>query len=134
MRKFVINVNGNNYKVEVEEVFDEKIREKTPINERPKNKPIEKPAVKDTPIIKKEEKKNVSVSEGGEIVKAPMPGTILKILVKEGDLVKSNQNLLILEAMKMENEIVSPKEGKITKICVESGATVSSGDDLIIIE
>lgn len=63
-----------------------------------------------------------------------MPGTILNINVKEGDIVKSGQTLIILEAMKMENEIVAPKDGKVTGIYVSKGATVKTEDKLVGIE
>ncbi len=60
-----------------------------------------------------------------------MPGKILKILVKEGDQVKTGQGLLVLEAMKMENEIPAPKDGIVKKILVKEGDTVNTGDPLI---
>ncbi|ACJ16392.1 oxaloacetate decarboxylase, alpha subunit [Thermococcus onnurineus NA1] len=69
------------------------------------------------------------VGEG--VVTAPMPGKILRILVKEGDQVKTGQGLLILEAMKMENEIPAPKDGTIKKILIKEGQTVDTGQPLI---
>ncbi|ASI98250.1 acetyl-CoA carboxylase biotin carboxyl carrier protein subunit [Thermococcus celer] len=73
-----------------------------------------------------------SAAPGGEgVVTAPMPGKILRILVKEGDSVKTGQGLLVLEAMKMENEIPSPKDGVIKKILVKEGDTVDTGQALI---
>lgn len=71
---------------------------------------------------------------GEGVVTAPMPGKILKILVKEGEQVKTGQGLLILEAMKMENEIPAPKDGVVKKILVKEGDTVNTGDPLIEIE
>ena len=68
---------------------------------------------------------------GEGVVTAPMPGKILRILVKEGESVKTGQGLLILEAMKMENEIPSPKDGVIKKILVKEGDTVDTGQPLI---
>ena len=74
-------------------------------------------------------------SGGGEgVVTAPMPGKILRILVKEGEEVKTGQGLITLEAMKMENEIPAPKNGTIKKILVKEGDTVNTGDPLIEIE
>ncbi len=71
-------------------------------------------------------------SGGGEgVVTAPMPGKILRILVKEGEEVKTGQGLITLEAMKMENEIPAPKNGTIKKILVKEGDTVNTGDPLI---
>ena len=68
---------------------------------------------------------------GEGVVTAPMPGKILRILVKEGEEVKTGQGLLILEAMKMENEIPSPKDGVVKKILVKEGDTVDTGQALI---
>ena len=68
---------------------------------------------------------------GEGVVTAPMPGKILRILVKEGEEVKTGQGLLTLEAMKMENEIPSPKDGVIKKILVKEGDTVDTGQALI---
>ncbi|WP_054840246.1 biotin/lipoyl-containing protein [Thermococcus sp. JCM 11816] len=67
----------------------------------------------------------------GVVTAPPMPGKILKILVKEGEQVRTGQGLLILEAMKMENEIPAPKDGVVKKILVKEGDTVNTGDPLI---
>jgi len=66
-------------------------------------------------------------------VKAPMPGLILRTEVKEGELVKENQLLLVMEAMKMENEIFAPCNGKVIKVCVSQGQQMNSGDELVIL-
>ncbi|WP_457750853.1 biotin/lipoyl-containing protein, partial [Thermococcus sp.] len=71
---------------------------------------------------------------GEGVVTAPMPGKILRILVKEGDEVKTGQGLLVLEAMKMENEVSSPKDGIVKRILVTEGDTVDSGQALIELE
>ena len=62
---------------------------------------------------------------------APMPGSILAVNVKPGDSFRSGQVLLILEAMKMENEIMAPCDGKVVSVSVQSGTSVNSGDVLI---
>ena len=64
---------------------------------------------------------------GGEEVKAPMPGAILSVSVKQGDAVKKGQVLFILEAMKMENEILAPKDGVVAALSVQAGQTVETG-------
>ena len=69
----------------------------------------------------------------GETVAAPMPGNILRIDVNQGDVVKSRQVLVILEAMKMENEIVAPKDGTVAQIVTSKGAVVDTGSPLVII-
>ncbi len=70
-------------------------------------------------------------SGNGEPVKAPMQGTILDVKVKAGDSVKAGDNLLILEAMKLENEIKAPKDGTIKEVLVKKGDTVNSSDVLV---
>ena len=69
----------------------------------------------------------------GETVAAPMPGNILRVDVKQGDTVKAGQILVILEAMKMENEIVSPKDGTVAQVVTSKGAVVDTGAPLVII-
>ena len=71
---------------------------------------------------------------GGEGIKAPMPGTILDIKVCSGSRVKKGDVLFILEAMKMENEIVAPKDGVIAQIQTAKGSTVNTGDLLAVIQ
>ena len=67
-------------------------------------------------------------------IKSPLPGVILEIKVKEGDTVKRGQTLLVLEAMKMENDIKADRDGKVTAIKVSQGESILEGTDLIIIE
>ena len=112
MRKFNITVNGVAYEVEVEEIQGGAQAPKA-------TAPAASAAV--------------SASGGQESVNAPMPGNILDVRVKAGDSVKKGQILLILEAMKMENEILAPKDGKVVAVNVTKGATVNSGDALVII-
>ncbi len=69
----------------------------------------------------------------GEVVKSPMPGNVLKINVAQGQQVKEGEVLLILEAMKMENEVVSPKAGTVAQIVVDKGAVVETGAALVVI-
>lgn len=69
----------------------------------------------------------------GEVVKSPMPGSILKINVSEGQKVNEGDVLLILEAMKMENEVIAPKAGTVAQIAVAKGAVVETGAPLLVI-
>lgn len=134
MRKFLINVNGNQYEVEVEEITSSSASTKPQV-ESPQPAPkVERPAPQPKQEPKAEAPKKVAAKTGQEVIKAPMPGTILNINVKEGDNVKKGQVLLILEAMKMENEIVSPRDGKVVGIAVSKGTSVNTGDDMVIIE
>ena len=74
-----------------------------------------------------------AVTGAGEAVNAPMPGNILKVNVKAGDAVKSGTVLVVLEAMKMENEIRAPKDGTVTQVLVSKGSTVDTGAPLVVI-
>ena len=73
------------------------------------------------------------VTGAGESVSAPMPGTILKVNVTAGQAVKEGDLLCVLEAMKMENEILAPKAGTITQVVAAKGASVNTGDALVVI-
>jgi biotin carboxyl carrier protein len=66
-------------------------------------------------------------------VSAPLPGTILEVAVREGDSVTAGQVLVIIEAMKMENEITSPQSGIIAQVLVSKGASVNTGDVMLVI-
>jgi biotin carboxyl carrier protein len=85
-------------------------------------------------IKKMLKEKKLAEVEGKQILEAPMPGNITKILVDEGSHVEKDQPLLILVAMKMENEITSPKKGVVSKIFVKPNEAVSAGTKLIVIE
>ena len=74
-----------------------------------------------------------AVTGAGEAVTAPMPGNILKVNVNVGDAVKEGQCLVVLEAMKMENEIMAPKNGTVTQVVVSKGSTVDTGAPLVVI-
>lgn len=69
--------------------------------------------------------------EGSSTIPAPLPGLILEVMVREGDTVKAGQSLLVMEAMKMENQIQAPFDGTVKKIFVQKGANISEGDKLI---
>jgi len=71
---------------------------------------------------------------GPQRITAPMPGKIVRISVAEKEEVKAGQGVLVMEAMKMQNEMKSPKDGKVQKVLVAEGATVNAGDVLAVIE
>lgn len=128
MRKFNITVNGVSYEVEVEEITEGvQTAPRTVVT----NPTVQVP-VKTTPS----QTSNVSkeVPADATIVDAPMQGNAWKVLVKEGDKVKKGQVLIILEAMKMENEIMSPIDGVIASVNVVEGASVNGGDVLVSIK
>jgi len=131
MKKFNVKVNGKSYAVEVEEDVagqgEFTYAKQVPVQQQSlasQQAPQQAPApVQQAP----------SVSVSGELMTAPMPGTILDIKVTEGQTVKAGDLILILEAMKMENEIVSSKDGLVNKIHTSKSATVSTGDPLVTI-
>lgn len=114
MKKYVIKLNDKVYEVEMEEVTPETA---ATLAETVKNAP--KTASSAAPV------------SGGQKVEAPMPGTIVNVAVKAGDTVKKGQLLVVLEAMKMENEIVSPVDGKILAVGVSKGDSVNPGELLV---
>ncbi|WDV45530.1 biotin/lipoyl-binding protein [Clostridiaceae bacterium M8S5] len=126
MKKFMITVNGNSYEVEVEEISssnNDTVPMSTP------SVPQRKAPVKVASTPKKVAPKPAPA--GANSVKAEMPGTILDIKVSEGDAVKAGDVLLILEAMKMENEILALADGVVASINVAKGASVKTGDPLV---
>ena len=117
MRKFNVNVNGKIYVVEIEETG-----EAAPVVNAPAAAAAPAAAPATAPV------------QGGKVnVESPMPGTILDVKVAAGATVKAGDIICILEAMKMENEIVAPQDGKITSV-VAKGATVNTGDVLASME
>lgn len=71
--------------------------------------------------------------KAGEPVKSPMPGNIIRVEVKEGDQIKAGQLLVVLEAMKMENEILAPHDGTVAQVIVSKGSTVETDSPLIVL-
>ena len=114
MKKYRVNVNGTVYEVEVEEIK----AGDTPVQVKETPAPVAAPAP----------------TAGGEQITSPMPGNILDVRVNTGDSVNKGDVLMILEAMKMENEIMCPKDGRISQIAVNKGATVETGTLLCVIE
>jgi len=135
MKKYNITVNGTSYEVEVEEINEAGTTEvkssvQTQTNSKPApKKVVEKAVKKETPKAPVAE----SVSSGGTTVEAPMPGVILDIKVNVGDEVQAGDVILILEAMKMENEIKAHRDGIVSAIQVAKGASVNAGMALLVL-
>ncbi|MRI84339.1 acetyl-CoA carboxylase biotin carboxyl carrier protein subunit [Aerococcaceae bacterium WS4759] len=124
LRKFKITIDGKEYLVEMEE-----------IGGAPQVAPAVQAApapVAPAPVAPATEAAPTSavVPASADAQVSPMPGTILKVLVKEGDAVKANQPVMILEAMKMENEVVANNDGTVAGIHVATGQIVNAGDAL----
>ena len=118
MKTYKVNVNGTQYMVEIELIDGAQAQAQAPA---PAAAPVAAPAPAAAPA-------------GGETVQSPMPGTILDVKVNVGDTVSEGQVLMILEAMKMENEIMAPVSGTVAAVNVTKGAAVSSGDVLCVIK
>ena len=73
-------------------------------------------------------------AEGKQVIAAPMPGKVVKVLVKLGDEVKEGQGLVVVEAMKMENELKSPKAGKVVELTAKEGTAVEINAKLVVVE
>lgn len=134
MKKYRVTVNGQSYEVEVEELGGEApvaaSIETKPIAE---TKPNNDSAAKQQP--KAENPKPAAAVSGGQIsITSPMPGTILSIKTKPGTQVSKGDVLMILEAMKMENEILAPQDGKVVSIETTEGASVNTSDLLVVLE
>lgn len=112
MKAYKVTVNGNVYEITLEVV------DKADIKVAPAPAPAAAPA----PVA--------SAPAGGEAIKAPMPGTILKVNVSNGQAVKKGDVLFVLEAMKMENEIMAPCDGTVNGVAVNAGASVETGTAL----
>ena len=123
MRKFAITVNGTSYEVEVEEIGGAPTYAAAPVAAASAPAAAPKAAPKHAAPA--------AAPAGAEAVKAPMPGNINDVRVKAGQSVKKGDILLILEAMKMENEIMAPRDGVVASVNVSKGATVSTGDLLL---
>ena len=129
MKKFRVRVNGNEYEVEVEEIGGPSSPEpaRSPAPATQPSRPAA-PAVKDAP---RPAASPVTTGEDTELISAPMPGTLLDVKVQKGDKVHKGQTLMILEAMKMENEILAPHDCTVVEVHAVKGTSVNTGDPLI---
>ena len=127
--KYKVTLNGRTYEVEVEAGKAMLLDEYEAIAPAA---PATAPAAAPAPVAAPSAAPAASLA-AGEPVKAPMPGVVLKVQVQQGQAVKAGDVLVILEAMKMENEIVAPKDGTVAQIVAAKGASVESGAPLVIL-
>lgn len=106
MKAYKVNVNGNVYEITLEVIDRSEIK---------------------TPETKTESAPAAAPAAGAQSITAPMPGTILKVAVQNGQAVKKGDILFILEAMKMENEILAPNDGTVSSVSVNGGQSVEAG-------
>lgn len=129
MKKFNIKVNGISYEVEIEEV-----KEGAPQAAAPQvTKVTPKVAAPKVEAPKAPAKEAVAAGAGEHSIDAPMPGKIVKVLVKEGQSIKAGDVLLVLEAMKMQNEITADADGTVKAVNVEAGQNVKVKESLVIL-
>ncbi len=152
MKKYSLKINGNPYEVKIEDINESSTMARVTVNgtkydveiEGAKAAAVKKPAVvaapeatglsvtPKTPIATKPAAAPAAAS--GLKVTCPLPGTVISLNVKEGDTVAAGQTLLVLEAMKMENNIDAERGGVVKQVLVSAGATVMEGDVLLVIE
>ncbi|MEG2536518.1 MAG: biotin/lipoyl-containing protein [Hydrogenoanaerobacterium sp.] len=128
MKRMKVTVNGNVYDVQVEELgagapaapIAPPVAAPAPVAAAPAPAPAPAPAAAPAPV-----------AAGAEKINSPMPGTIVKVNVAAGQAVKKGDVLVVLEAMKMENDIMSPRDGTVAGVHVTQGAAVNSNDPLV---
>ena len=152
MKKYSLKINGNSYEVKIDDINEASTLAHVTVNGTKYDVEIaggKAPVVKKPQVTAAPEATGLSVTPktpiatkpaaaapaaGGLKVACPLPGTVLSINVKEGDTVAAGQTLLVLEAMKMENNIDAERGGVVKQVLVQAGATVMEGDVLLVIE
>ena len=129
MEEIVVKIDGKEYKVKIEETEEGKVKVYC-------GKDVYEIETKPEALseLEKEQQKREKIKEGENAIKAPLPGTIIDILVEANQQVSEGDTLIKLVAMKMENEIVAPKDGRIKSINVKKKDNVNRGDILLVIE
>ena len=144
VKKYRVKVNGKEYLVEVEEVKEVKEVKETSkpskvIEKEPQAKKIEQ-NVEKKPVLAQPDLSSITKAEedssiaGGKLIKSPMAGVVVKVLVNEGQKIKIGDPVLVFEAMKMENELRSEFSGTVVKVLVKKGDAIETGQDLIVVK
>lgn len=138
MKSYKLKIKGKSYEVNVNDLIDNSVKVEVngvtydvEIEHSPKS--TKTPTLLRTPVPQEPAQSKVikKAYSGGFLVKAPLPGTVLKVLVKEGDKVNKGDKMIVMEAMKMENNITAERDGVIKSIKVSPGTTVLQNDDLL---
>ena len=130
--KYKVTLNGRTYEVEVEQgkaMLTDEYEAYAPAPAAPAAPAAAAPAAPAAPAPAAAP----AVTAAGEPVNSPMPGTILRVEVAQGAAVKEGQLLVVLEAMKMVNEILAPKDGTVAQVVVSKGSHVETGSPLIVL-
>ena len=128
--KYKVTLNGRTYEVEVEAgkaMLIDEYAAVAPVA------PVAAAPVAAAPVAAAAPAAAGVTVSGGEAVNAPMPGNILKVAVTQGQAVKEGDLLVVLEAMKMENENFAPKAGTVAQILVSKGSTVDTGATMVVL-
>ena len=153
MKDYSLKINGHNYDVQIDDVNESSTLAHVVVNgvefeveiEGAKAAKTTKPQVAPAPksansamitpaTAAPSPRLSASAPSSGYAVKSPLPGTVLAVKVNVGDRVTTGQTLVVLEAMKMENNIDADRAGVVKEVCIQQGATVMEGDNLIVIE
>ena len=129
MKKYKVNVNGTAYEITLEVVDEKDIPATAPAAPAAAPAPAA-PAAAPAPVAAPAP----APAAGSETVSCPMPGTILSVNVSNGQAVKKGDVLVVLEAMKMENEIQAPRDGVVASVAVTKGSNVETGAVLVVLQ
>ena len=129
--KYKVTLNGKTYEIEVEAGKAMCLAEYVAI--APSAAPVAAPVAASAAAPAAPAAAPAMTVSGGEAVNAPMPGTILKVNVQPGQAVKAGEVLVVLEAMKMENEIMAPKAGTVAQVLVSKGSNVDTGAPMVVL-
>ena len=131
--KYKVTLNGRTYEVEVEAGKAMLLDEYEAIVPSAPAAPVAAAPVAAAPVAAPAAAPSAAAVVAGEAVTAPMPGNILKVNVTAGQAVKEGDLLIVLEAMKMENEIFAPKAGTVAQVLVQKGSTVDTGATMVVL-
>jgi len=129
--KYKVTLNGRVYEVEVEESTAMLVDEYEAYVPAPAPAPVAAAPVAAAPVAAAPAAPAAPVA--GEAVPSPLPGTVLQVKVNPGQAVKAGEILVIIEAMKMENEVVAPRDGTVAQVPVAKGSSVQTGDTLVVL-